>query len=101
MIKRDLKPYDEILRRTQADSGQYTTGRELMDRCANRIWCFHTYHVAELDSEGYMPQIIHDDNWSDIWCWLHTREGIEWLLTAPDEWPNYFRQYITFLALKL
>jgi hypothetical protein len=101
MIRPREKPYVEILKRSRLDSGQFTRGEPLLDRITDRVWCMHVYHVAELDSEGYMPKILRDDNWHDIRQWLETRGGIEWLRSVPGGWPQYFEKYLLMLMLRI
>ena len=94
----DQEPYPEILRRSQQDAHQYQTGAQVIDRVTDRIWVFQNYHVVEIASEGYHPRINNDASRKAIHEWLHTRSGVEWLMSAGN-WPIFFQKYLTYMAL--
>ena len=94
----DQEPYPEILRRSQQDAHQYENGAQVIDRVTDRIWVFQNYHVVEIDSEGYCPRINNDASRQAIHQWLHTRSGVEWLMSS-GTWPTFFQQYLTYMAL--
>ena len=92
------EPYPEILRRSQQDAHQYRTGGQVIDRVTDRIWVFQNYHVVEIDAEGYNPRINNDASRKAIHQWLHTRSGVEWLMSGHN-WPQFFEKYLTYMAL--
>lgn len=100
MIRPDQAPYPEILRRARMDSHQYDRGEQVLQRITDRIWVFHVYHVAEIDHEGYVPQIDRDHSWHDIRAWLETRSGVDWLRPGHTNWPDYMNQFLVFLMLR-